>query len=211
MIKNLLFDLGGVIMDIRRQRCVEAFAALGMTRTADLLGDDYVQVGDFLRLESGEITPEEFRRIVRGMIPHEVTDGEIDEALNMFLIGIPRHRLVALRELRRRYKVFLLSNTNPIMWNSKIAAEFRQEGLEIADYFDGVITSFEAKCAKPDEKIFHKFATQFDCLPEETLFIDDSQANLNAAARLGFHTLLVAQDEEFAEKLATWIVLQRNV
>lgn len=202
MIKNLLFDLGGVIMDIRRQRCVEAFQRLGMTRTADLLGDDYVQVGDFLRMESGEISPDEFRTIVRGMIPRDITDEQIDNALNQFLIGIPPHRLMALRQLRRKYRLFLLSNTNPIMWHSKIAAEFRQEGLEINDYFDGITTSFEAKSAKPDERIFRLAAERGGFTPHETLFIDDSKANLDAARRIGFHTLWVAQDNEFSSLIA---------
>ena len=201
MVKNLLFDLGGVIMDIRRQRCADAFAALGMPDTGRLLGDDFVQVGDFMRLESGQISPDEFRAIVRTMIPRPVTDSEIDHALNQFLIGIPPHRLAALRRLRESRRVYLLSNTNPIMWNSKIAEEFCQEGLTIADYFDGIVTSFEARVAKPDLAIFDLAAKKFSILPEETVFIDDSQLNLDAADRCGFQTLLVTPPAEFADLL----------
>lgn len=184
-------------MDIRRQRCADAFAALGMPDTGRLLGDDYAQVGDFMRLESGQISPEDFREIVKSMIPRQVSDAQIDHALNQFLIGIPCHRLASLRELRKRFRVYLLSNTNPIMWYSKIADEFRQERLTIDDYFDGIVTSFEAHVAKPDAAIFIYAAEKFGIKPQETLFIDDSPVNLSAAEALGFQTLLCAPPEEF--------------
>lgn len=100
MIRNLLFDLGGVIMDIERERCVNAFRQLGMDNIGDFLGD-YGQKGAFGQLEEGLISPAEWREEVRRNIPHEVTDAQIDEAFNSFLIGIPIHRLEALRELHK--------------------------------------------------------------------------------------------------------------
>ena len=119
-----------------------------------------------------------------------------------FLIGIPTHRLAELRKLREHYRVYLLSNTNPIMWNSKIKDEFTHEGLQREDYFDGMVTSFEAKALKPEARIFRYAAEKFGIAPEETVFLDDSQRNLDAAARLGFHTLLVAPGSEFVDVLA---------
>ena len=95
----------------------------------------------------------------------------------------------------------MLSNTNSIMWRSRIAEDFRQEGLEREDYFDGIVTSFEAKSIKPDAKIFHTVVEKLGINPEETLFLDDSQKNLDAAAELGFKTLLVTPGSEFFELL----------
>ena len=203
MIKNLLFDLGGVIMDIRRENAVKALEKIGMADANDFLGE-YSQKGPFLQLEEGVITPEEFRNEIRKYINNEVLDADIDAAFCEFLIGIPRHRLEELRELKKQYNIFMLSNTNPIMWDTRIAEEFRHEGKEMSDYFDGIVTSFEAKCIKPDAKIFETAIEQCQIVPEETIFLDDSQKNLNAAAMLGFNTLLVTPGAEFADLLSIY-------
>ena len=203
MIKNLLFDLGGVIMDICRENAVKALEGIGMAGANDFLGE-YSQKGPFLALEDGSMSAEEFRAEIRKHINGEVTDDAIDAAFCEFLVGIPVHRLVALRELRKRYKIYILSNTNPIMWDTRIAEEFRHEGKDMSDYFDGIVTSFEAKCIKPDAKIFETAIEQCQIVPEETIFLDDSQKNLNAAAMLGFNTLLVTPGAEFADLLSIY-------
>jgi len=202
-IKNLLFDLGGVIMDIKRECCVDALTKLGVENADEMLGL-YVQSGDFLRLENGSISAEEFRNSLRSQIKdgREVSDREIDEALNAFLLGIPLRRLVALRELHKRYKIYLLSNTNPIMYYSEIARQFMQEGKTIDDYFDGQVVSFLAGSNKPDRKIFEYAIDHLGITPEETLFIDDSQHNLDAASALGFATALVPPGREFEDILS---------
>ena len=202
-IKNLLFDLGGVIMDIKRERCVEALTRLGVENADEMLGL-YVQSGDFSRLENGSLSASEFRNSLRQQIKdgHEVSDEEIDNALNAFLLGIPAHRLAALRQLRKWYKIYLLSNTNPIMFYSEINRQFRQEGLTIGDYFDGQVVSFLARSNKPDRAIFEYAIGHLGINPRETLFIDDSQHNLDAAAALGFATVLVPPGQEFEEILS---------
>lgn len=201
MIKNLLFDLGGVIMDIEKDRCVEAFAQLGLPDAPSYFGE-YSQNGPFMLLEEGAITTDEFHRSLREDIGGEVSDADIDHAFCQFLIGIPPHRLAELRKLRENYGIYLLSNTNPIMWHSKIRDEFTKEGRKREDYFDGMVTSFEARSLKPDEKVFRYAEEHLGILPEETIFLDDSQHNLDAAVRLNFHTLLVAPGSEFATLLA---------
>ena len=200
---NLLFDLGGVIMDIDRMRCVEAYRRLGMPHPEDFLGD-YAQKGPFMMIESGEITPQEFRDTLRKFLPPHVTDRQIDEAFFEFLVGIPQHRLRQLRELRHRHKIYLLSNTNPIMWDGKIEREFRKEGLQRESYFDGIVTSFEAKSMKPDPRIFKYAIEKLGIDPTDTLFLDDSKANLDAAAKLGFKTALVAPGSEFTDIIANY-------
>lgn len=201
MIKNLLFDLGGVIMDPDRDRCVRAFERLGMKDADDFLGV-YGQKGAFLALESGKIDADEFHRQVRPMIDRpEVSDEEIDNAFNEFLVGIPVTRLEALRALRKDYKIYLLSNTNPIMINSRIAEEFRKEGFEMADYFDGIFTSYEAGCCKPGKEIFDYTEREGHIKPDETLFFDDSQANVDAARSYGFNAVLVKPGDEFKNLL----------
>lgn len=199
-IKNLLFDLGGVIMNLTRENCVRAFAEMGV-KDADALFGEYAQQGAFLALEEGRINEAEFHVEVRKLIPGDVTDSQIDCAFNRFLAGIPAERLQALDALRERYKIYLLSNTNPIMINSDIHRYFRVAGKEMEDYFDGMVLSYEAKAAKPDLKIFEYAIKHLDIKPEETLFLDDSQKNLDSAARLGFETLLVSPGTEFIDLL----------
>lgn len=203
-IKNLLFDLGGVIMDIERERCVRSLTRLGMVGADEMLGL-YVQSGPFMELEEGKLTEAEFYEAIRTKFPDggkNVTDNQLKAAFNDFLIGIPIHRLVELRMLRKDFKIYLLSNTNPIMFNSKIAECFRAEGKEITDYFDGQVVSFEALCAKPDRKIFEYTISHLGIKPDETLFFDDSQKNLDAAAEVGFATALVPPGTEFIDALS---------
>ena len=187
-------------MDIRRLNCVASFERLGMKDADSFLGE-YSQKGPFLQLEEGAISEEQFRDAVRQFIDGEVSDEQIDSAFCDFLVGIPVHRLEQLRQLKQQYKIYMLSNTNSIMWRSRIAEDFRQEGLEREDYFDGIVTSFEAKSIKPDAKIFHTVVEKLGIKPEETLFLDDSQKNLDAAALLGFNTLLVTPGSEFFDLL----------
>lgn len=192
-----MFDLGGVIMDIDRTRAVRAFAELGMA-DADAFFDPYCQRGYFLQLEQGAVSAEEFRRDIRPLFARPVTDEEIDRGLDRFLIGIPPERLQRLKQLREAgHGVYLLSNTNPIMWNGFILREFRKLGGSIDDYFDGVVTSFDVKVCKPDARIFRHAAEKFGIRPEDTTFYDDSAANCRAAVELGFHAETVNDENSF--------------
>lgn len=87
------------------------------------------------------------------------------------------------------------------MINGRIAEEFRKEGCEMADYFDGVFTSYEARCCKPGKAIFDYAERTGGLVPEETLFFDDSQANVDAARSYGFKAVLVKPGDEFTALL----------
>lgn len=200
MIRNILFDLGGVIMDIKKDNCVAALRGLGFGNPEEYLGD-YGQKGPFGELESGLISPEQFRDFVRAHSDMALTDRQIDDAFNAFLVGIPVERLRQLQQLRQRYGIYLLSNTNAIMWYSKIADEFRKDGLDIYGYFDGMVTSFEAKALKPSAAIFEYAINHLGIDPRETIFLDDSASNLGGAEAMGFRTALVAPGREFIDVL----------
>ena len=194
-IRNLLFDLGGVIINLDRQRCVDALTALGDEKADEML-DLSVQRGTLMDLEEGKISPSDFLKRMHQKIGKAVSDEEIVHALNELLIGIPLDRLTLLRKLRQRFNVMMLSNTNPIMFDTKIAECFAQEGLSITDYFDDVYLSYRLKSCKPDIAIFKKVIKLSRIVPQETLFFDDSQKNLDAAASLGFKTFLVTPDRD---------------
>lgn len=195
--KNLLFDLGGVIIDLKRERAVEAFMAIGCPGIAELLDNSHQQ-GAFLALEEGRMTASEFRDEVRRMAGREISDSAIDYALNRFLVGIPAKKLKMLRMLRKQYRVMMLSNTNPIMFDTEIARLFGAEGGEMGDYFDDVFTSYKLGITKPARRCFELVIAQSGIVPEETLFLDDSQKNLDAAAALGFKTYLAKPYEDYS-------------
>ena len=197
-IKNLLFDQGGVIVDIERDRCLEELRRLGMETPERFVGL-YKQDGPFFALENGDITLDEFHDELRPLMPSGVTNEQMDYAFSSFIVGIPLHRLQALRQLRKRYKTYILSNTNPLMFEGVIARNFAQEGLDVNAYFDGVTVSYLAHSNKPDRKIFDYAIATMGIVPEETLFFDDGQENLDAASRLGFKTALVEPGCEFID------------
>lgn len=201
MIRNLLFDLGGVIVDIKRDNCVRAFEELGL-ENADSYFGEYAQSGIFLGIENGSVNIEEFHKAMREKLPTGTTDYQIDNAFQKFIVGIPARRLQALRELRcKGYGIYLLSNTNPIMWRGILASEFGKEGLRREDYFDGMVTSFEARSCKPDAEIFRYTVENLGIEPSETLFFDDSANNVEAAKALGFNAVEVKPGTEFTDYL----------
>lgn len=199
-VKNIMFDLGGVIMDLRRERSVEAFSHLGLKDAGTILGE-YSQAAMFGALERGDITPAQWRDELRRVIGRDVSDPALDGAFCEFLDGIPVHRLRELQQLRRTHGVYLLSNTNPVMWDTGIARQFAKDGLSREDYFDGITTSFEARSLKPSPAIFEYAARTMGIEPGHTVFLDDSQANCLAARSLGWHALHVAPGREFMDVL----------
>ena len=95
----------------------------------------------------------------------------------------------------------MLSNTNKVMFESKIPELFKVDGLRIEDYFDDFFLSYKMGLTKPSPEIFIKVAEQLGINPCEALFIDDSQANVDAASRLGFQTMCVEPYTDFSDKL----------
>lgn len=199
---DIVFDLGGVILDIDRDRCVRHLESLGLADAAQML-DLYCQTGDFLALEEGKLSAGGFFDALRRKANTGVSDMMITDALCDFIVGLPVLRLQALRRLRAEGKrLYVLSNTNPIMYHSVIDRLFRQEGLSIRDYFDGEIVSFQEKVCKPSPAIFDILKRRFHLRGETTLFLDDSAVNCQAAEASGIHAALVPPGTEFAEILS---------
>ncbi len=194
MIKNIIFDLGGVLVRLDKKACVDSFRNLGFENFDKIL-NEFVQEGFFLDFEKGLISSDEFRKIIRENIVGEVKDEEIDRAMADFLIEIPRNKLDTLFMLKKNYKVFLLSNTNPIAINA-VKGFFEVEGRKMEDYFNKVFLSYEMKLAKPSVQIFEKVLELAGIIAQETLFIDDGLANLESASKLGYKTLLVTQESD---------------
>ena len=196
-VKNIMFDLGGVIIDLNRQHVIDAFKAIGCEQIGLSLDNSHQQ-GLFLDLDEGRISPAQFHDKIREITGLNITDEAIDHAYNQFLVGIPLYKLQMLRHLREHYKIIMLSNTNAIMFESEIPKLFTAEGLTMNDYFDRIFTSYELGISKPDPRCFQAVIDQSGIIPSETLFLDDSQANLDVAAQMGFKTYLALPYQDYS-------------
>ena len=195
-IKNLLIDFGGVLIDLDRRRCIDRFRRLGL-RDMDGLLHDYQQQGFFQLHEKGLISDADFRDRVRSLIGAQTSDADIDSAWNSFLGDIPAYKLEFLLELRKRYKLYLLSNTNAIHWEYACTHDFARDGHRVEDYFDGIYLSYQMKMAKPDAEIFRAVLADAGIEAGQTLFLDDSADNCRAARELGIHTYTPQAHEDW--------------
>ena len=185
-IKNIVFDLGGVLVDLDFKAAINGLQKAGFANVKEQL-QSFDREGIFQKFELGEMTAEEFRTAIRENSTVTLTDEEIDALWNAMLLEIPREKLELILDLRGKYMVYLLSNTNPIHWNYIRKNAFNYRGFRVNDYFEETFLSFEMHLAKPDKAIFEKMLQDANLLPEETLFIDDSEANCKMAKELGIH------------------------
>ena len=118
----------------------------------------------------------------------EIADRKITDAWDEFLVGIPTERLDCLAALRDRYKLYLLSNTNRCHWTLATNDLFLYHGLTVDYYFEKIYLSYKMGMLKPESAIFEAAIKDAGIKPAETLFIDDSEANCQTAAKLGLRT-----------------------
>ena len=200
IIKNIVFDLGGVVLALSYEQAVKRFEEIGLKDARQRL-DAFEQKGIFGDLESGRISAEDFRRELSLLIGRELTMEECYTAWHGYVDYVPKRNLEALLSLRKRgYKVFLLSNTNPFMmqWADK---DFDGEGHPISYYFDALYLSYQCKVMKPRREIFEIMLHNEQLQPDETIFVDDSPRNVEAAAALGIKTLCPQNNEDWTAPL----------
>ena len=183
-IKNIIFDLGGVLLNIDPNKTIEAFGQLGMEQ---LIGDKGLTYDHeiFYLMEQGKVTPDEFRNGVRKLLSQEVTNDQIDDAWTAMLLDFPKIRVELLQKLRNGFGLYLFSNTNAIHV-AKYQSIFRnQYGFEVSSLFDKVFHSNEIGFRKPSLESFQEVIRLSRIRPEESLFIDDSPANVEGAIACG--------------------------
>ncbi len=197
-IKNIIFDLGGVVIDLDRARCVDSFTKIGFPE-ADSLIDMYHPADFFQSLERGEITVEELCDIIRHKAGDEKIQSEqICEAYSSFLVGIPQFKLRLIAALKAKgYKIYALSNINAVVM-PRVREFFATDGRAMEDYFDKMYLSYEMGVLKPEPKIYEMLITDSGVVPSETLFIDDSTANIEAAREFGLNVYLAAAHEDYS-------------
>jgi len=187
-IRNIIFDLGGVILNINPLLTVEAFHKLGWN---DFYKGDNQSLNKelFFNLEKGNSSPEAFRNMVRQMIDKQMTDDEIDLAWTAMILDIPADRVKYLEELKKNYRLYLLSNTNEIH-RIKFHRSFREDfGYSFYDLFEHSFYSHKMGMRKPNPQIYLQALKEANLDPKETLFIDDIEENIDAAKTTGMKVL----------------------
>ncbi|MGC9374901.1 MAG: HAD family hydrolase [Bacteroidales bacterium] len=201
-IKNIIFDLGNVIINIDSERTVNAMKEMGF----DNFEESYTslrQSGLFDFLERGLITPEKFHAELQAHFYKHVYAAKIDDAWNAMLLDFPKKRIKLLQNLKLKYRLFLLSNTNIIHYHKYNQDLKNQYGIELKSLFEKTYYSFDMGMRKPDLEVFKYVIKDSNLKPIETLFVDDSPENIESANKLGLKTLFinVSKGDDITQKL----------
>ena len=200
MIKNLIFDLGGVIYDIRYENIADTFAGYGFPNFTE----QYTQAAQSAAIdlfEEGHCSVEEFRAYIRRLSPVELTDRQIDDAWNAILIDVPEERVQMLQQLGKSYRIFLFSNTNELNYN-KFKKDLQNKfGIDIFDtIFVKSYFSHQMHLRKPHPEAFMQIIQEQGLIPQETLFIDDTERHVRGAESVGLHAYHLRHGEDITEK-----------
>ncbi len=203
--KVLIFDLGGVILDIYPEKTFKALAELGLSPTflneAYCINDSMMQ-----RYERGLLSADEMFSYVE----HALSAGRCNihtaelrsrviDAWCAMLGGINMAKLNKICELRTKgYRVVLLSNTNETHW-AVVEAEFAGKGILPSECFDALYLSYKMGCIKPGNEIFLQLLESEGVLPSDCMFFDDSQANCDAASAIGIEAQLIERNAQWSE------------
>lgn len=199
--KAIIFDFGGVLIDLDINDCKEAFRRdLGYEKIDDVL-DPCHQKGIVGDMEEGLITAEEFRAAVLKDARPGARPEEVDDAFMHILAGIPSYKGQLLNHLAKSYDIYILSNNNPIV-SSHMSELFAGVGVDYENVFKKSFLSFEMKALKPSEAFYKRVLEQIDCPVEDLLFIDDSQKNVDGALAAGLPSVYYDPATDLAALLA---------
>ena len=198
-IKNIIFDLGNVILNLDFNASIKAFQKLGLDKDVLNRKQAYADPA-FYQLEVGEISPSVFRKRVRQILKNQTaTDQEIDDAWYGMIRDIPSGRVRTLQRLREDYRIFLFSNTNTIHIG-RLLPEFKKEhGLDFSSLFEKTFYSHEIHARKPDMQAFQKVIDLSKVNPSETLFVDDLERNVVAARETGLKAFWLKEGMEMSQ------------
>lgn len=195
-IKNIIFDLGGVIINLSVEKTHQAFATLSGLPLQEIK-DRVHQAAYFQEYEKGLVSDSEFRNHLRKSLNLNVDDTQLDNAWNAMLLDIPIERIRLLERLKGPFNLYLLSNTNNIHLQSFNEQVFQLTGFpSLNQYFNNAYYSHLIKMKKPDVEIYEYVLHDNNLLPQETIFLDDNSDNLAGASKAGIRTFHVQQPDQ---------------
>lgn len=190
-IRHIIFDLGGVLLNINYQLTEAAFIKLGVTD----FKEQYTQLAQsdfFDAFETGKMSKDDFIVSLKAQAAPGCTDQQVIDAWNAMLLDLPLRRLQVLQQLQVHYDTFLLSNTNEIHEAACSKILKAQCGFtSLGVFFDRVYFSHRVGLRKPDKAIFELVLDQHHLNPAHTLYIDDSPQHIDPARELGIQTILM--------------------
>ncbi|MBE0648374.1 MAG: HAD family phosphatase [Bacteroidales bacterium] len=198
-IRNIIFDFGGVICNIDISITEKAFVDLGI-RQFDKEYSVTERDNFFGMFETGKITPQQFRDTLKHYFDRPVSDRQLDDAWNALLQEIPASRIALLRNLSKRYRLFLLSNTNEIHYTKylkELQEVYSVSGFE--DLFEKAYFSHQIGLRKPFREVFDFVVTDAGVNRSETLFIDDSIQHVEGAKKAGLLAYHLLEGEEITD------------
>jgi glucose-1-phosphatase len=199
--KNIIFDLGGVLLNLDFRRTIKAFEKLGLKNFENMFSQ-FKADELFEKLETGHISETDFYAAVKKRTETDITNEQIDEAWNALILNFRKESLALLEKLSANYKLYLLSNTNSIHLKYFKRSFTKETGKPLLDeYFTKAWYSNEMGLRKPNEDIFEFVLQQENLIAAETLFIDDTLINIETAHKMGFktHHLLSTERIELLE------------
>lgn len=204
MIKDIVFDFGGVLIEIDTANALKKFNSLGLKNPERYL-NSYKQEGLFYALENGDINADEFVRELSKLCNRELTYNDAFEGWMGFVVKVQNEYLQWLQSLRPHYRLSILSNTNPFLQGWARSRSFTADGKSLDDLFDRLFLSYLMRCSKPNDKIYLKMLRDGNMRPEETLFVDDGAKNIEAARNLGINVLQVKNGEDWRPALTKFL------
>ena len=204
MIRAIVFDLGGVLIDLSYENCVRAFLdILGFERIYELLDLSH-QKGIYGEMEAGLVTADEFRaEVLRGSRPGAVP-ADVDRCMAALLTGMNPKKVTLLERLAEKYAIYGLSNNNEISV-ARMHQIYEENGLDWRRVFRKEFISCRMKLMKPSREIFNTAATEIGFPPEEILFVDDSQKNVDGALAAGWQSVLYVQGTDLGACIANYL------
>ena len=184
MIKAIIFDMGGVLVDLDIEDCKKVFKETLGYDDIDQIIDACHQKGIYGDLEEGTLSAEEFRSIVLAGSRPGSTPEMVDEAMSHILVGIQPYKVQMLKKLAQEYDLYMLSNNNAICLPYS-RAMFADAGIPLEDIFKKCFFSFEMKALKPSAAFYKAVVEQIGLPAEEMFFIDDSQRNVDGSIAAG--------------------------
>lgn len=190
-IDSIIFDLGGVILNLRQANTIEAFSRLSSLDFNHIFAL-YCQDSLVDNYEMGQLSSEKFRDGIRELLQINCSDREIDDAWNAMLLDIPKERVETLKVLKAQKRTFLLSNTNEIhrlRFESIFQESYGQEFESLSALFEKTYFSYLMGDRKPNPSIFQRIIDEQNLSPAHTLFIDDNAEYIAGAKMVGLQTI----------------------
>lgn len=187
-VRHIIFDLGGVLLNIDYGLTEQAFINLGISNFPEMYGQ-LRQTSLFDDFETGAITATEFVGRLQQSAGIGVADEQITAAWNAMLLDLPLRRLQILQQLRIYHDLVLLSNTNEIHEAAFNKIVESAHSTPLAAFFDRVYYSHRIGMRKPDVAVFKRILDETGFTAEHTLFIDDSPQHVEGARRAGIRAI----------------------